>query len=681
MRYRPGLCCVATLLLFACWLHGGEAYDLSRLTPVPSTEQIPLADFFRPPIFSQPALNPSGTHIVAIVTAENDQHLLLVYDLKAQKQEAIGVGGDTDIVAPHWLDDRRLVFQVTLRKLYGIGFFAANIGQLSDCYPLFQFYGTSLVSVPADKRLRPLVWNSHDQLQTGRDLGVCSVNTDIQGKAVSWLAVQGLTWEAESARKDAMEHNQRHIDGQFPIPESGTVTGYMADKDGHLEYAFVTEGNARSLYRLAGSKWVKCPVNLEKTAVIAAGNQPGQLVASGGPMDGKPRPLRFLDAASGELGKTLIPDTAYDFVGSIYRDPISHEIIGAQIMREGPHAVWFNDAYRNMQRKLNASFPGVFVQILGSNEAQKLFLICTYSDRQPVIFHWVDFEKRAMGLIKNCAPWIDSKRMQPETIIKFKTRDGHSLDAYLTLPAGASKENPPPLVVLPHGGPWVRDNWGFDGEAQFLASRGYAVLKPNYRGSPGTGWMFPNGGDWDFLKMHYDVTDATKAIIASGLVDPQRVAIMGGSFGGWLAMEGLADNPELYRCAVTIAGVFDWGQFFEDKKRDVEHFSDATFQTMLIREGDPDTHAEKFAALSPLRHMDRVQSPVFVAHGGYDPIADIGQSKRLISELEKRNIPHDSYFVLEESHGMHHLANQAALYSRIEAFLGKYLMAAPPPSR
>jgi dipeptidyl aminopeptidase/acylaminoacyl peptidase len=193
--------------------------------------------------------------------------------------------------------------------------------------------------------------------------------------------------------------------------------------------------------------------------------------------------------------------------------------------------------------------------------------------------------------------------------------------------------------------------------------------------------MFPNGGDWDFLKMHYDVTDATKAIIASGLVDPQRVAIMGGSFGGWLAMEGLADNPELYRCAVTIAGVFDWGQFFEDKKRDVEHFSDATFQTMLIREGDPDTHAEKFAALSPLRHMDRVQSPVFVAHGGYDPIADIGQSKRLISELEKRNIPHDSYFVLEESHGMHHLANQAALYSRIEAFLGKYLMAAPPPSR
>ncbi len=679
-RYCPRPLCAPILFLAASGLHAGEDYDLTRVTPVPANEQIPIADFFRPPILQQPALNPSGTHMAAIITAEKDRHLLLVYDLKTQKQEVVGVGGDTDILQARWLDDRRLVFQVTLQKLYGIGFFAANAGDLSSCYPLFQFYGTRLVSVPSDNRLRPLVWNSYDSLETRHDLGVASVNTDIQstGKAVNWLSVQSATWQTLSAIRDALANNEKHVADRYPIPGPGTVTGYLADKDGHLEYAFVTAGRARSLYRLADGKWHKCPVDLEKTAVIDAGNQPGQLVAAGGPMDGKPRPLRFLDAATGELGEVLVPNTAYDFVGSVYRDPRSHEIIGALVFREGPHALWFTDAYRNLQKKLSGFFPGLFVQILGSNEAQSLFLVATYSDRQPPIFNWVDLEKRTVGLIKNSAPWIDAKRMQPEGIFKFTTRDGHPLDAYLTLPAGTSKKNPAPLIVLAHGGPWLRDNWGFDGAAQFLASRGYAVLQPNYRGSPGTGWMFPDGGDWDFLKMHYDVTDATKDVIATGLVDPQRVAIMGGSFGGYLALEGLVDNPELYRCAITIAGVFDWGQFFEDKKRDLEHFGDASFETMLIREGDPETHKEKFDAISPLRHMDRVRAPVFVSHGGYDSIADIGQSKRLVSELEKRNIPNDSFFVLEESHGMHHLANEVALYSRIEAFLAKHLMPAAP---
>ena len=142
MRSRTCLIGASMLLLTSCWLHGSQDYDLSRVTPVPTNEQIPLVDFFRPNVFEYPSLNRSGTHIAAIVTAENDRRLLLVYDLKTRKQEVASVGGDTDIVAARWLDDRRLVFQITLQKLYGIGFFAANVGQLSSCYPLFQFYGS-----------------------------------------------------------------------------------------------------------------------------------------------------------------------------------------------------------------------------------------------------------------------------------------------------------------------------------------------------------------------------------------------------------------------------------------------------------------------------------------------------------------------------------------------------------
>jgi len=394
-------------------------------------------------------------------------------------------------------------------------------------------------------------------------------------------------------------------------------------------------------------------------------------------MDGKPRPLRFLDSSTGNLGDVLLPEKAYDFTGWVYRDPISHVIIGASSQREGPHMAWFSDLYGNLQKLLNGFFPGLYVQVVGSNEKQNLFLVAAYSDRQPVIYNWVDLEKRTAGLIEKAAPWIDPKRMQSEQIFKFRTRDGHVLDSYLTLPSGASKTNPAPLVVLSHGGPWLRDTWGYNGEVQFLASRGYAVLQTNYRGSPGYGWMFSRGQDWDFLKMHYDVADATKAVLLSGLVDAKRVAIMGGSFGGYLALEGVVDDPELYRCAVSIAGVFDWEQFFDEKKFNFEHFGDSSFSLMMLREGDPKTQREKFDAIAPVRHINRVRVPVFVSAGGYDEIADIGQSRRLLSELEKKNVPHESFIVATETHGMQHLSNQVALYSRIEAFLAKNLAPAP----
>jgi acetyl esterase/lipase len=654
-------------------LRADEKSNLKRVTPVPASEQIPLLDFFRPLMLQQPKLNPSGTHIAAIITASEDRHMLLVYDLKTRRQEIVGGPvQDSDVQEVHWLNDKRVVFQISVQKLYGEGLFAADVGSIAEPYALLQFYGSRLVSIPEDNRTRPLVWNSYDNLETRRDLGVVSVNTDLQstGKAVNIMAVQSATLQGLSAVRDAQENNERHIEDRYPLPP-GIVDRYMPDKDGHLEYAFVTQGRAHSMYRLVSGQWIRSPLNLDTTWVADSGNERGQVIGVGGAMDGKPRPLRFIDATTGVLGQVLLPEKAYDFTGWVYRDPISRVIIGASSERDYPHQVWFSDLYANLQKILNGFFPGLYVRIIGSNQAQNLFLVAAYSDRQPVIYDWVDIEKRTVGLIEKSEPWIDAKRMQPQQVFKFTTRDGHALDSYLTLPAGASKARPAPLVVLSHGGPWLRDSWGYDGEVQFLASRGYAVLQTNYRGSPGCGWMFPGGQDWDFLRMHYDVADATRAVIATGLVDPKRVGIMGGSFGGYLAVEGVVDDPGLYCCAVTIAGVFDWEQFFDEKRFNFEHNGDSSFMTMMQREGDPKTHREKFDAIAPVRHISRVRVPVFVSAGGYDTIADIGQSRRLLSELEKNNVPHESFIVGTETHGMQHLSNQVALYERIEAFLAR----------
>jgi dipeptidyl aminopeptidase/acylaminoacyl peptidase len=654
-----------------------DPIDLNRVDPVPASQPLPVQDFFRPSVLQQPKLNLAGTHIAAIITAGADRRELLVYELQTKKIDGVTGEGDKDIYSFEWLNDKRLIFTLSARKLWGLGLFAADIGRGVDAYPLLQYYGTSLVAVPRQDRLQPLVWNSRD-FETGKDLGVSAIDTGLRGGRFVNALTASVDW---SAMVDVRDNNARHIRRSYPVPEHGIGTGYLTDKDGELEFAFTMEDGVQKLFRLDAGRWNPCPIDLDEIDVIGCGDQRGQLVVVGPRQDGKPRAVQFLDAATGQLGEVLLQDKAYDFYsggtsrGWLYREPTQNRIIGAVFERNGPHVVWFTEEYRALQKILNDFFPNMVVRIIGSDEAQKLFLVAVHSDRQPVIYNWVDLEKRTIGLIKKSAPWIDPQRMQPMKSLRFKTPDGHQLDAYLTLPAVATKQNPPPLVVLPHGGPWARDTWGFDREAQFLASRGYAVLQPNYRGSNGTAWMFSPEDRWDFLKMHDDVTAATKALIASGHVDGRRVAIMGSSFGGYLALSGVTKEPNLYRCAITIAGVFDWEQLIQARKFD--RYEDPAFDYLLRRIGDPKREPQKFAAISPVRHVASVRVPIFVAHGKDDPIADIGQSKRLIAELDKHHVTHEDFLVSEEGHGMGNLKNQVELYSRIEAFLARHLMPLP----
>jgi acetyl esterase/lipase len=648
-----------------------EKIDLARTTPVPASEQIPIADFFRPLVLQQPKLNPMGTHIAAIITAGEDRHQLLVFELKTKKIEVVGGSGDKDVYWVDWLNDHRLLFGLSTGKMYGLGLLAADVGSIDHAYPLLQYYGSRVISVPTKDRLFPLVWNSYDSLETGHDLGVSSVNSGLHGGGL--INLYGANAD-NSQLMDARDNNDRHLAKRYPSPptSNGMVDDYLADREGNLAFAFIATNGEQTLYRLAdGNNWVKCPVDLESVDIVGCGDDPNQLVVIGPRQEGKPRALQLMDAVTGKLGEVLLQDTTYDFHGWLYRSPSNGMLLGAVFERNGPRVVWFDKEYNVLQKILDEYFPGLVVHIIGSDEAQKLFLVATFSDRQPVIYKWVDLDKRTIGLVKGAAPWIDPERMRPVNIINFKTRDGRKLDAYLTLPAGASKKNPPPMVVLPHGGPWVRDTWGFDGEAQFLASRGYAVLQPNYRGSTGNRWMFPVEDSYDFKKMHDDVTDATKAMVASGYVDGGRVAIMGGSFGGYLAVSGVVNEPSLYRCAVTIAGVFDWAQQIKDKKYD--RFDSPVYGWMMLKLGDPKLYPEKYDSISPGRHADKIQVPVFVAGGKDDYTVEIEQSKTLISALEKYHVPHETYLVGEEGHGMHHLDHQVELYRRIEAFLAKNL--------
>ncbi len=219
-----------------------------------------------------------------------------------------------------------------------------------------------------------------------------------------------------------------------------------------------------------------CPVNLTIGDFFGPGNKPGELAGRPPHKQGTPSPLVLLDAATGQTEQALVEDKGYDFVGGVYRDPASGEIIGATAQREGPHVIWFTDEYRKFQAMLNHAFPGLVVRIVSSNEAQDFFLVAAYSDRQPPLYAWVDLKRHVSGLFKQAAPWIDPKRMQPESIIRFKTRDGHLLDAYLTLP-GRSLEGAP-------GAPSGHPPRGALGQGQLgLRRRGTVPGQPRLRGA------------------------------------------------------------------------------------------------------------------------------------------------------------------------------------------------------
>ena len=666
---RTPICALLFAVSFV--LSRADKLELDRNTPVPETQRIPTADFFRVPLLFNPKVNPDGTDIAAEVMTTSNNVGLLHYNIATKSIETLGLPQNEDVGYFGWLGSNRLFYFVSADKHWGVGVFATNLTTFLTPYPIFQYEGAYIIGIPKANPTFPMVWLSSDTANNNKDEGVVIANTNVQtGHAIN-LTAETMNWNSVL---DADKWNERHIKSRYPVAP-GMGASYYTSVDGPLKFALTSENGVYSLFRLEDYKWAKSPFDLDKVQFLSPGNEPDQLLVLGPRQEGKPRAVQWADSKTGALGEVIYQDDAYDFDGDLYRDPNTEQIVGLRIQRNGPAVRWFDDEYRHIQKMLDAAFPGMVVRLVNSDDKKNVLVALVYSDRQPPIYYVVNLQAKTVGPIKSAEPWVDAKRMQPMNIIKFKTRDGRKLDAYLTLPKGATKQHPPPLIVMPHGGPWVRDNWGYDGEVQFLASRGYAVLQPNYRGSPGYDWMFAESDLWDFTKMHEDVTDAAKLVLASGYVDPNRVAIMGGSFGGYLALAGAVNEPSLYKCAVTIAGVFDWTRLINEKKYD--QYSSAEYAILRRKLGDPAKLKDKFDVISPLRHVDKVKIPFFVAAGTEDERVDVSESRSLVSELSKHGIPHEDMIVSGEGHGMHHIENQVQLYDRIDAFLAKYLSPEP----
>lgn len=645
-----------------------EKIDLERTDPVPAEQPIPVADFFRAPLIRDVSLNPSGTHVSGVVTAGIDHSALMIYDVTTEQIESIGTRGDSDIDAAYWLNDDHLAYDISVYKQGSFILCGARVGFLKNSYPILQNAGSVLIAVPPSDRMHPLLELFPNTSLTGRYAQAISVNASIDsGKLIDLANID------QKVLDQATEDNLKHVTQRHPVLETGDgfLQSYFANRAGELEFGITSIDGVLALHELDGERWQKCPEDLDEINVIGPGDNPGEVVVLGPRKDNKPRPLQVLKAATGEVLDVLAEDKAYDANGWLYRDPVSRKIVGVIYDRVGPHVTWLNDDYRALQKMVDGLFPGKVVRIIGNDEKGKMVLIQTSSDREPDFYHWVNLQTRKAGDIRKSRPWLDPRRMQPTSPIKFKTRDGQKLDAYVTMPAGASKKNPPPLIVLPPAGTWSRVVWGFDAEAQFFVSRGYAVLRPNHRGSAGTSWMFPTADEYAFRKMHEDVTEATKTLIASGLVDPNRVGIIGTGFGGFLALSGAAYEPSLYKCVAALAPTPDWGRLIADQR--YNKFSGPFFGRMSRKLGDPDRDPEKWDAIAPLRHAGQIRAATFVSTGEFETSINTSGNKQIVSIVEGNHVPAESIYFVNDGGSPAKIEHRVELFTRLEAFLAKNL--------
>lgn len=324
-------------------------------------------------------------------------------------------------------------------------------------------------------------------------------------------------------------------------------------------------------------------------------------------------------------------------------------------------------------KKMQDKFKGYEVAIYGNNNAEDKFIVWTGNDKLAAKYYFYDKNTGDTKFLANAMPWLKEDEMASIKPIEYKSRDGLTIHGYLTLPKGIEAKNIP-VVVNPHGGPWYRNQWGFNPEVQMLANRGYGVLQMNFRGSTGYGKEFWLKGNKQWGKaMQDDITDGVKWLIKEGIADPERVAIYGGSYGGYATLAGVTFTPDLYACAVDYVGVSNMFTFMKTIPPYWKPYI-AMFYELV---GDPVKDSILLAQVSPALHADKITTPLFVAQGANDPRVNKAESDQMVEALKKRGIDVEYMVKNDEGHGFANENNRIDFYKAMDKFFAKHLSGNP----
>jgi dipeptidyl aminopeptidase/acylaminoacyl peptidase len=373
-----------------------------------------------------------------------------------------------------------------------------------------------------------------------------------------------------------------------------------------------------------------------------------------------------VDLASG-AEKEILADPVYD-VTTVMFNPRTEALEAVLVM--GDRMNWkaydpdVREVFRTFRERLDGDFMGFRRDL-----SERFWLVTCMSDDAPVSCHILDRESGEVNLLFYMRSDLLNHRLAKMEPVHFKARDGLDLHGYLTLPPGVEAENLP-LVLCVHGGPYFRDYWGYDPEAQWFANRGYACLQVNFRGSSGYGKAFLNAADREWAgKMHDDLIDGVNWAVAQGIADAERLAIYGGSYGGYAALVGATFTPDVFRCAVAMCGPSNLTTFMNTIPPYWETFKEVFYR----RIGHPERDAEFLRSRSPLFRVDQIRIPLLIAQGGNDPRVAQAESEQMVEALRKAGRPVEYLLFPDEGHGFIREENRLAFYRAVDRFLAEHL--------
>ncbi len=373
-----------------------------------------------------------------------------------------------------------------------------------------------------------------------------------------------------------------------------------------------------------------------------------------------------IDVATG-AETVLHEDPVHDVTG-LLQHPTTHEPIAAAVNADYLRWTVLDTDYAKDFDNLAALGPGN-ISVTGSDNAfTKWLVVRNPASGSPVYYLYERATGKATELMR-VRPELDEYELAEMEPFTFTARDGLSVSGYISFPPGVERKDLPAVLNV-HGGPWARDSYGLVPDTQLLATRGYAAIQVNYRGSTGYGKAFSSAGDREWAgKMHDDLIDALDYVVEQGWVDRARVGIYGGSYGGYATLVGLTFTPEVFACGVDVVGPSD----LETLIRSVPEYWKPMLTLFTLRVGDPETEADFLKSRSPISRVDAIVRPLLIAQGANDPRVTEEQADIIVNAMRERDIPVEYLLYPDEGHGFAKPENRLAFYAEMEKFLAQHL--------
>ena len=604
-------------------------------------EKVSIEDFFKNPEKSGYKISPDGKYYSYLAPYEKRMNIFVQ---EIGKEEVIQLTKETerDIAGYFWANDNRILFLKDSDgdenyKLLGVNIDGSNL------IPLTDFAG-----------VRTRIIDDLKDIPNEMIVGLNKNNPRVF---------------------DPYRLNIETGDIEQIAENPGNIQGWMTDHDGQLRIAYQLDGlNTSILYR---------ETEKDEFKVILTTNYKEQMAPSFFTFDNKnlycvsnlnrdKTAVVIFDIEKGEETEVLYENADYD-VGGLSYSRKRKVITTAYFTSWKKERHFFDKEVKKLMENLEKHLGEYEIGISGMTKDETKFIVRTYSDRSLGAYYFYDKANDELTKIHDVSPWIDENNMAEVTPISYKSRDGLTINGYLTLPKGYTIETAKnlPTVIHPHGGPWHRDKWGFDKRVQFLANRGYAVLQMNFRGSTGYGKKFMQASfkQWG-LTMQDDITDGVNWLIEKGIADKERIGIMGGSYGGYAVLAGLTFTPEVYACGVDIVGVSNLFTFMKT----IPPYWKPMLAMMYDMVGDPVADSVQLYETSPVFHVDKIIAPLYIAQGAKDPRVNVNESEQVVEALKNRGVDVEYMVKENEGHGFRNEENKIELWIAMEKFLAKYLL-------